>query len=138
MTLTCSLQASARLGANAVAILCTAATAACDDAARGFACTAEVRPGIVLEILDSVTNLPAAFGAVVVAKEAGYEDTLRMRGSIDSANAFVAGAFERAGTYALTVNQAGYVPWSQGSVQVTRGPCHVNPVQMTAHLLPSP
>lgn len=118
-------------------ILALAAGAiACSDSPSGLACTAEIRPGILLEIRDSTTDLPAAFEAEVVAQAGTFKDTLRIPGQPLPTSSEVVGAFERPGTYSLVVESPKYLPWSRSGVRVTAGPCHVNSVRLTARLTP--
>jgi len=47
-------------------------------------------------------------------------------------------AYERAGTYTVTLSQPGYLPWRASLVHVTRDECHVNTVTVTALLEVAP
>lgn len=46
-------------------------------------------------------------------------------------------AYEKPGTYAVTVEQTGYRLWTRGNVPVTRDECHVQTVSLTAPIQPS-
>jgi hypothetical protein len=43
-------------------------------------------------------------------------------------------AYEKPGTYEVTVQQTGYRLWTRTNVQVTRDECHVQTVSLTALL----
>jgi len=104
---------------------------------EGVVCTASLEPGIVVVIRDSVTDAPLAENAVVVIAEDDYRETLVVNGyeGPDSSSAFsVAGAFERAGTYDISLTLDGYNSWSRAGVEVTSGICHVGTVTFTARL----
>ena len=119
-----------------LALAIAASALACDDSPSGLSCTAEVRPGIILEIRDSTSDLPAAYGALVLAQAGAFEDTLRIPGEPMPTSSSVVGAFERPGTYTVVIENPKYLPWSRSGVRVTSGPCHVNTVRLTARLTP--
>lgn len=96
----------------------------------GLACTQEARAAINVEVRDSVTNAPAVSGAVAVAREGLFADTLIVIGPS------MAGAWERAGTYEVTVTKSGYHSWSVTGVLVTADACHVHPVVLQARIKP--
>jgi hypothetical protein len=111
-------------------------TPACDSMDTRGSCLENVLPALVLEIRDSVTGAPAALGAIPLVTDGSFQDTLRMKGTIDSSNAYVSGPDERAGTYSIQVAKPSYLTWTRADVQVTRGACHVNPVQLLVRLAP--
>lgn len=107
-----------------------ASLAACDAFTPQPVCTLEARAGIALEVRDSVTNAHVGGGSLIVASEGSYADTVNT-----TVNRAIYGlAIERAGTYTVSVEKSGYQPWSRAGVQVTRGECHVNTVNLTARL----
>jgi hypothetical protein len=101
------------------------------DLLPGGACTAEARAGINLVVSDSVTGAPAAAGAIGVARDGTYADTLV---SLDGHT--MAGAWERPGIYTVSVSKTGYVAWTLGGVRVSDGGCHVQGVMLEARLKP--
>ena len=117
------------------------AVAACQRGAAeeppGPICTLDRRPGIVFTAQDSATG--AALGGVMlaVARDGGFADTVR---SVEAtpAGATLGLAFERAGTYTVRVERAGYRPWERAGVVVTGTQCHVLTVVLTALLRPQP
>ncbi|MFN2382919.1 MAG: hypothetical protein ABR559_01490, partial [Gemmatimonadota bacterium] len=70
-------------------------------------------------------------GAIGVAVEGAYADTLHAFSATS-----LGGAFERPGTYAVTVRKPGYREWRVTGVSVTSDACHVRPVQLQARLVP--
>lgn len=119
----------ARLGVAAGLLL---AVAGCDDDPLGPVCTAEAVFGINLTVHDG-TGGPAADGALGVAIEGAYADTL-----VILTPSTMAGAVERPGTYDITVSKFGYATWSATNVTVAADECHVIPVSMEANLIPVP
>jgi hypothetical protein len=107
-----------------------AATLACHDPLVQINCTDELRAGIVVTVRDSATSAPV-FGARVVARNATLADTSRAQP--DGVYPLV---HEKAGAYTVTVEQAGYRPWTRTNVRVTSDACHVKTVSLTALLQP--
>ena len=113
-----------------VSVAALAGMLGCSDA-LGTICTDEARPGILVTVRDSVTRAPVS-GARVVA---------RMGTTIDTSSGLPDGtyplAYEKPGTYEVTVDQTGYRLWTSGNVPVTRDECHVQTVSLTALIQPS-
>lgn len=105
--------------------LCT--VAACSES---DICTLEPRPGIVVEIRDSVTNAGIAQGSSAVAQEGAYLD------SVVVSHALLATlASNRGGTYEVRVRKSGYIVWTRSGVSVPGGQCGPDdPVQLIARL----
>jgi len=103
----------------------------CDALGSPSVCTLEARPGIVVEVRDSLTGAPAASGALAIARDGLFADTLR------GLDLRVAGAHERPGTYGVSVTKSGYRDWSGAGVRVTSGECHVHTVTLEARLIPT-
>ncbi len=110
-----------------VSVAALAGMLGCSDPI-GTICTEEARPGILVTVRDSVTSAPVA-GARVVARTPTAADT--SDGLPDGTYPL---AYEKAGTYEVTVEQTGYRLWTRGNVQVTRDECHVQTVSLTALL----
>jgi hypothetical protein len=90
-------------------------------------------PGIVVSVSDSNSGAQASADTVTaVAADGSYLDSL----SELSVNAFtgIHLAYERPGTYVVTVTATGYDAWQATSVRVRQNGCHVNPVQLDARL----
>ena len=113
------------------------ATACSTDPPMG-PCTADVRPGIVVRIRDASTGDPVAGQAIGQVEDRRYVDSLHAYGFEGTPSVMVsrAGAFERPGTYEVTVFANGYHPWIREDVRVdeTRDGCHVLTVELEADL----
>jgi hypothetical protein len=94
-------------------------------------CTVDQRPGLVLSVIDSTTGDPISTPSLVIARAGTFADTART---------FVLPTYyllyERAGTYVVTVNHAGYREWSRAGVVVAADRCHVLRLTMAARLQP--
>ena len=111
--------------------------AACGVDDDVISCTANLVPGIVVEIRDSNTNAPLAENSLVVITSQNYSETLTLferEGADLSSTVSVAGAFERPGIYDINLSLSGYNGWSSTGVEVTAGVCHVGTVRLTATL----
>ena len=123
--------------------------AACQDAvepvdgrlAEGVLCTANIAAGIEVEVVDARSGAYVARGARGTVRDGAFVGVMapaRGRG-IPPADTLVSlqGAFERAGTYTVTIERDGYQPWQRPGVVVTRNVCHVNTVLLVAQLVPT-
>jgi hypothetical protein len=97
-------------------------------------CTMEMRAGITLTLLDSVSGVQLSGTGDVRLKvtDGMYTDSLR---TVVVLIGFWGGAYERAGTYTATVDADGYLPWRKDGIVVTRGLCHVRTVSVIARLV---
>jgi hypothetical protein len=100
----------------------------------GPVCTHEVRPGLMVEVRDSITGAPVAAGARVIARDGAFADTAFTGSSEGVAGADL--AHERAGNYTVTVEQEEFAPWSRSDVYVTADKCHVHTVSLVVLLHP--
>ena len=120
------------LAAMALVLGCSAGSdGGADVGPTGQVCTLEARAGITLDVRDSVSNVIAGRNAKIIAREGAVADTSHETSFGDGPFGLV---YERAGTYTVTVEQSGYKLWTQAGVLVTKGPCHVNGVALTARL----
>lgn len=117
-----------------VALAGAAGLAGCDQL-TGPPCTTDVRPALRVDVRDSSTNAPAGAGALIVARDGAFADTVLVPAHAAGASPYHL-AHERAGTYAVTVERDGYRPWSRTGVRVTKDGCHVRTVELTARLQP--
>jgi hypothetical protein len=95
------------------------------------ACTLEARAAISVDVRDSVTNAAVGRGSTIIARDGLYADTAEITSVFDGPYGL---AHERPGTYAVTVEQQGYRPWSRSGLRVTKDECHVRGVSITARL----
>ncbi len=102
----------------------------------GTVCTLEARPGLQVSPADSLAPEARSFTNVsVVARDGAFVDSVFRATWPDGLfGGAVPLAFERRGTYVVTVRAAGYAPWTRAGVVVAGDVCHVVTVNMTARL----
>jgi hypothetical protein len=123
-----------RLATRFLLVLLPLGSSSCDILGPTV-CTTEAVPAIIVEVRDAGTQAPAANGATGYARDGDVEVVLENWDPQEDALTLV-GAYERAGTYSVTVEKPGYQSWKQGAVVVTRGECHVRTARLTANLQP--
>ncbi|WP_343910740.1 hypothetical protein [Aquimarina litoralis] len=85
-------------------------------------CTDELRPGLEITVLSSVDSSIITSGITVVAKDGEYTETLV---NFNETTIFV-GAFERTGTYFITITGEGFQEFSSTMpIIVDKDICHV-------------
>jgi hypothetical protein len=101
-----------------------------------IACTAIAVAGVDVKVLDAATGLPLSFRNLWArVREGSYTDSAMVSLTFaNNAPQHFALAYERAGTYDLTVGASGYQTFYVGSVVVKSDLCHVTPVSITALL----
>ena len=85
-----------------------------------------------MRVTDQVTGAPIA-AADVEAVEGTFIEKLMPNG-----DGTYQGAYERVGTYDVTVNQSGYMPATIHPVEVKSDDCHVITRTIDVMLTPSP
>jgi hypothetical protein len=95
--------------------------------------TEEARAGLNITVKNAVTNQVLGNGITVTAKDGNYMETLAF---FDANNPVFSGAWERAGTYIVTVSGVGYITFVSGAITVARDECHVIPQQLQVVLQP--
>lgn len=96
-------------------------------------CTEEARAGLNITVKNAVTNQVLGNGITVTAKDGNYTETLEF---FDAKNSVFSGAWERAGTYIVTVSGVGYITFVSGAITVAADECHVIPQQLQVVLQP--
>lgn len=104
------------MGLLALSLL-AAALAACDTG--GSICPAFSAPAVVVRVVDATTGEPAAEGALGMARDAAFADTLG-RHDVNEAQEItsLSGAFGRPGEYRVNVERAGHARWERSGVVV--------------------
>lgn len=102
--------------------------AGCGESASPI-CSTQWVYGLRIEVRDRATGAPAATGALVVAREGSYAETLRVVHELEAV-----GADERAGRYSLTISKPGYLTWEARGIRVSHDECHVKTVVVQAAL----
>lgn len=112
------------------------ALAGCDLV--GVDCTTSVEPGIIIEIYDASTLEPLAEAAEAEIRDGAYIEVLVAGSTLDNGeiNARL-GAYERPGTYDITVEHPDYQIFTRDDVLVREGQCHVITRTIQAELVPS-
>ena len=108
----------------------------CSDPAS-VVCTRDEIPGLAITVLDSASSeFVHAEGILVTATDGAFSDSVVVSLIRSLDNFPIPLAWERAGTYTVTVQAPGYREWSQSNVRVAEAPdgCHVVPVNLTARL----
>ncbi len=107
----------------------TIAAAVCGCNSIMAPCDSSKKAGIVLTVLDSLTEGPvSADSVVVVARDGAYADSVQFTNVRPDPVTEVALAYERAGEYDIEVRATGYAPWTQSNIRVNDGRCHVGTV----------
>ncbi|MDP9177076.1 MAG: carboxypeptidase-like regulatory domain-containing protein [Gemmatimonadota bacterium] len=97
-------------------------------------CTEIAIPGINVLVRDSVSGAFGSNGATATAVDGAYSDTNGFPATHTQPENPIALAYEREGTYAVTVTKTGYKAWTASGVRVTRDRCHVRTVTLNARL----
>lgn len=92
-------------------------------------CTLEARAGITLTTIDSLSDQPIITAGTVSAQDGAYVEK-----AVGLAPRYWM-AYERKGTYTVTVQVDGFQSWRATNVVVSANACHVNPVALTARLV---
>lgn len=97
-------------------------------------CTTEAVAGLNVSVTlaESSSNIPISEGVTIVATDGNYSETLQF---YDPQNPVFSGAYERAGTYIITVTKPGRQTYVSQPIVVTRDKCHVIPKNITVFLL---
>ena len=101
----------------------------------GGVCTEEARPGLSVSVTDSLLGAAEFRDLSVVARDGDHRDSV-FRSVYPGApfNGPISLAYERAGTYDVTVRAQGYTAWTAAGVVVERDACHVVTVSLTARM----
>lgn len=101
----------------------------------GPTCTTEAPPAIHVSVEHAEFGEPID-DALVVVKDGSFADSARTDAAGPGGPHFwVSFASERPGTYTVRAEKSGFVDWIREDVTATEGRCHVNTVQLRAHLV---
>ena len=103
-----------------------------DDANDGVICTEEARAGLNVTVKNAETGVTITEGITVVATDGNYTETLEY--FYGSPN--FSGAWEREGTYVITVTGEGYQTYTSDAITVEADECHVISEIITINLQP--
>ena len=96
-------------------------------------CTEIAVPAINVLVRDSVSGSFGSNGATATVVDGSYTDTNTFPDA-SQPELPISLAYEREGTYVVTVSKSGYRDWVTSGVRVTRDVCHVRTVTLTARL----
>lgn len=82
-------------------------------------CAGVGRFAITVDVRDSLTSIRLVDSVRVTAQDAAFQTTFFM-----TADSLFGGAADRAGTYSVTVEHAGYATWRRDAIHVDETPCH--------------
>lgn len=102
----------------------------------GTVCLDYSAAGLQVFVVDSITGGSVVTENEVVAIDGEYADTAAAFEFAPGTRAEALLAFERPGTYRVTVTAEGYRPWAKDGVRVTEGECHVQTVELEALMQP--
>ncbi|KJY80868.1 hypothetical protein INR79_10835 [Vibrio sp. SCSIO 43132] len=99
------------------------------------ACSDSVEPAIKVEVIDKETGYRISCGASIVIRDGEFsEERSNPHGTgCDNSKALL-GAYEREGTYKVSVFKDGYLDWSTEGIEVSSNVCHVNTITIQAYL----
>lgn len=101
-------------------------------------CTMEARSAITVEIVDTSTGQTPRGVTTLTVRDGDYTETATIDGNMANAANTMGVAYERAGSYRVTVSNPNYGVWERENVRVTRDECHVQTVRLRAELEPRP
>ena len=94
----------------------------CEDSPQDtIYCTTEARAGLNVQVQLAGSSTFETIGLNVTATEGSYAETL----TYYTGSTVFSGAYERQGTYIITVSKPGYVSYTSASITVTADECHV-------------
>ena len=95
-------------------------------------CTDEARPGISITPIDLVSGQVVNASGTATVKDGAYADT---QGNAFPRDGTFYLAYERPGTYSISLKLSGYNEWKLDRVTVGSGPCHVATVPLAPRVL---
>ena len=122
-----------------VGLLCGCTSAPGDpEGGDQVLCPAWIAQGMMIEVRDAVTGLPAACGAEAKAESDAHTETLTTGVDCNTQTDWVhMSGVQYPGTYTLTITKKGYEPWILSGIEVIGGVCGVIPVRMLVNLTPN-
>ena len=126
---------SYRLMTLSVCIGILAAAGCSSSAPTAVACTGDPVFGLQVTIENAATGTPIIDSTSVVITDGSYKESyvLPVAGLTPGT---ISAASERAGTYSISIRRTGFAAYDTAGVTVTKGACHVQPVQVVAKLQP--
>ena len=105
----------------------------CEDDDDQIYCTQEAKAALNVSVSLGAMSSITSEGVTVVATDGNYSETLVV---VNENDPIFSGAYEREGSYTITVSKTGYVTYTSEIITVTSDVCHVIPQQRTILLQP--
>lgn len=99
-------------------------------------CSSINGPGLAVAVSDLGGTRSLLVGSLITARVGEHVEVLDLRGRTGSGNMAVM-AWERTGSYQLTVEHAGYARWERSGIVVERGQCGMRTVYVEVELVPA-
>jgi hypothetical protein len=100
------------------------------------ACAGVAVPGLAIDVKEAASGLLLRRDVTIVVATNGFQESVTL--TPGSPTGPWSGAFERSGTYTVTVRRPGYREWVRSNVVVERADrCHVQTTSVTAELEPA-
>lgn len=115
------------------ALLPVLLVAACDILGPD-ACTTDFVAGVIVTVVDSISEEPLAENARGYVQEGTFVDSLAPSIAVNGILVAREAAHERPGLYEVVVSHDGYETWQASSVRVRDRDCHVRTARLTARL----
>ena len=115
---------------ESILALAVSLMAGCAQSTEPVFCTEEFRAGLTVTVVDAADGRPLAEGAVLTLTEGDYTESWT-----EAFDSTLSGAWERSGTYEVSVLRPSYLPWLRSDVVVTADECHVQTVSLRAELV---
>lgn len=97
-------------------------------------CTDVYTPGLIVTVKDASTGAVLSDNVTVTATDGDYIEELH----VPEPETDFYGAYERKGTYVITVTSDGYIPYTSDPVTVDADECHVLTQDVSVMLQPEP
>ncbi|MEI6020729.1 MAG: hypothetical protein WCR21_06335 [Bacteroidota bacterium] len=97
------------------------------------ACTQEARAGLNIIVKDSQSNLFLHDSLSIIAGSGTYTESLE---NFPGSPPTFSGAWEREGTYTVSIKRPRYQSFVTSPIVVTKDECHVIPLTQTISLVP--
>lgn len=107
--------------------------ACADDNSGSINCTEEYVPGLIVTVKDAETGAILNEGVAVTAIDGDYSEDLE---AISEMSSDFYGAFERQGSYIISVYKEGYAEYTSDVIEVGADRCHVITEEVTVELQP--
>ena len=105
----------------------------CEDSPQDdIFCTTEARAGLNVQVRLAGSSAFETTGVSVIATDGSYVEPLEFY----QGSTIFSGAYERQGTYIITVSKPGYVTYTSLPITVTADECHVISQSLLVELQP--